>query len=403
MPDGWMTRFNDPISREALDAYQLHMLNQQMEYAVANSGFYRERLGGIRLPLGSLEELGTLSFTHADDILQHGTDMLCIGGDQVERVVSVQSSGSSGQAKRIYFSKADLDYTIQLYEEGMHYLCRPGDEVFIFMPAATENSIGRLLGEGVKRLGAIPVVIGIPQDEAKAVEALRKGKPYSLVGIPSQIRKLALLAPEIRPSTVLLSADYISHSTKDTIATKWECKVFEHYGLTETAYGCAVECPALQGQHIRYDDLLVEIVEVDGDASLPGGMWGEIVITTLRREAMPLIRYRTGDMGRLLEGRCSCGIALPRLDRVLGRIAELNKEITIYALDELLLQNDAILDFQAVMDQGVLIIEIEADSPEGERICMDLVKEKWPALSVQVKKADIAPLGRNSKRGILRT
>ena len=397
-----MQTFNAMLSRDELAAYQLRMLNAQLDYAMVNSRFYRERLSGLKLPLGDISALAELPFTTAQDIMDRGVEMLCVGNDQIERVVTVQSSGSSGLPKRLYFTQADLEYTVKLYCEGMRYLCRPGDEAFIFMPAASENSIGRLLEKGIRRMGAIPVVIGIPQDEALAVDALRKGNPYTMVGIPSQIRKLALLAPGLRPATVLLSADYISHAAKETITNQWGCRVFEHYGLTETAYGCAVECPALQGQHIRNDDLILEIVEVDGHAPVSPGAWGEIVVSTLRREGMPLIRYRTGDMGRLIDDPCACGDVLPRLDRVLGRITELRREPSIYEMDELLLRCDAILDYRASYANGGLAIELEAASPDGEEACLHILKEKWPTLPISITHMGISALRRNAKRGIQR-
>ena len=398
-----MKTFNAMLSPAELDSYQLRMLNAQLAYATANSPFYADHLADVVLPLESVQDISSLPFTSAADIEAHGMDMLCVGGDQIERIVTVQSSGSSGPPKRLYFTQADLDYTEKLFYEGMHYLCRPGDEAFIFMPAATENSIGRLLEKGLHRMGAKPVVIGIPQDEEAAVEALRNGNPYTMVGIPSQIRKLSLLAPEIRPATVLLSADYISMAVKDTIATNWQCQVFEHYGLTETAFGCAVECPALQGQHVRYDDLHLEIVEVGGTQPVAEGQWGEIVITTLRREGMPLIRYRTGDVSRLVHGTCPCGNELPRLGRVLGRITELGRKLSIYELDETLLRCDGILDFRAAFEGGVLSIALEAAESEAYAACADILKEKWPSLPISIAPAHISAIGRNAKRVLQRS
>ena len=96
--------------------------------------------------------------------------------------------------------------------------------------------------------------------------------------------------------------------------------MLDHYGLTETCYGCALECPAHNGYHLRWLDVVVEIVDMDGDTVLPPGEVGEVVLTTLR-EAMPLIRYRTGDVASLLPGPCACGSPLKRLGPVLGRIA----------------------------------------------------------------------------------
>ena len=128
---------------------------------------------------------------------------------------------------------------------------------------------------------------------------------------------------------ILASAEALDVDFRRALAQSWNCLVLDHYGLTETGYGCAVECPAADirrtdggasGHHIRTLDALVEIVDPDGDAVLPPGNVGEVVITTVNREAMPLIRYRTGDAASLVPGPCACGSPLPRLGPILGRI-----------------------------------------------------------------------------------
>ena len=102
---------------------------------------------------------------------------------------------------------------------------------------------------------------------------------------------------------MLLSTDQAPAPLVAAIEQAWGCRVFDHYGTTETGLGGGVECEAHDGLHLREADLLFEVVEPATGRSLPDGEEGEIVFTTLTREAMPLIRYRTGDLGRLLPGR----------------------------------------------------------------------------------------------------
>ena len=397
--------FDQAISADALDTYRLDSLNAQLRYAKQFSRFYGRSLACARLPLDSLTKISGLPFTSAETIISQGMEMVCIGAELIERIVTLHSTGSSGRPKRLMFSKADLAHTVDFFHVGMQYLCGAGDRVGIFMPALSDNSIGRLLADGLVKLGAKPQVMGIPGDMQEVAGQLRRTKPHTLVGIPSQMRKLALLAPDIRPAKVLLSADYISLAAKETISRIWGCAVFEHYGLTESGYGCAVECPAHAGQHIRHDELLLEIVEPNGLDPSPAGQWGEIVLTTLRREAMPLIRYRTGDMSRLIYEPCPCGSALPRLDRVVGRIAELANAFNIYEMDEQLQCCDGILDYRAVFSDGVLQVAIEAASPEAYGTCAKRLGAKWPDMAIHVLTPDEPlpigePLVRNAKRGI---
>ena len=407
--------FDQTVSVAALDAYRLRRLNQQLRYAAVHSRYYRDMLAGIRLPLGSPDDFLSLPFTAAEDVLHHGTDMVCAEAASIERIVTIQSAGSSGAPKRLHFTGGDLVRTVDFFHEGMRYLCGPGDDVFIFMPSASEYSIGRLLADGLLALGANPLVFGMIGDAEKAATVLRGHRPHTIVGIPAQMRKLALLEPDIRPANVLLSADYIPLSVKETISRIWDCEVFEHYGLTESGYGCAVECPAYQGQHIRHDELLLEIIDPDSGESAPAGQWGEIVLTTLRREAMPLIRYRTGDISRLITEACACGSVLPRLDRVRGRAGELTEGVNIYEMDELLLQCDELLTYRATLEGRRLTVAAEVRAPEGYGACERKLAVRWPALAIDVVPmqaqtqstpqpaplpADILSAARAAKRGI---
>jgi phenylacetate-coenzyme A ligase PaaK-like adenylate-forming protein len=159
------------------------------------------------------------------------------------------------------------------------------------------------------------------------------------------------------------------------------------------------------GQHIRHDELLLEIIAPDGADAVPEGQWGEIAVTTLRRESMPLIRYRTGDMGRLLRGTCGCGSGLERLDHVLGRIAELSQHINIYRMDELLLARDEILDYHALLDGNALVVALELC---GSAVSADfglyskILAEEWPELQIAVQTSTLEASPSSTKRGIQR-
>ena len=411
--------------------YQLDKLNIQLAYAAERSRFYREKLAGVDLPLKTLADLQRLPFTTAQDIAGHGAEMVCGGAGLVSRIVTIHSTGTGGAPKRLFFSEADLKRTEDFFTVGMRYMCDAGDRVMIFMPADSENGIGQLLVRGLTEIGVIPAVYGLISDFTDAAAALRQCKYHTVIGVPSQMRKLALLAPDIRPVNVLLSADYLSDATRETICRVWDCEVFAHYGLTETGYGCAVECPAHDGQHIRHDELLIEIVGPEWTGPAPGiameeAGWGEVVVTTLRREAMPLIRYRTGDLGRLIQGKCACGSELPKLDKVRGRLQELRHSINIYRMDELLLRRDDVLDYQAVMAEDRLTVTLEA-APMGTMatgavaeaevgraaqtdaiaFCEDILCDAWPEARITVKLSDslaapARPTGWTVKRGIER-
>ena len=370
-----MRVFEQDVSREEMERWQLQRLNWQIAWAAANSSFYRG-LSGVRL--SDLKELAELPFTTAQDVIDRGEDMVCLPASQVQRIVSLHTSGTSGPWKRLQFSAADLEQTVAFFSVGMGYMCGRGDRVLICMPGVAEDGIGQLLARGLTALGAEPILYGPIGDYEEAASVLRETRPHTIVGIPAQVRRLALTAADVPPANVLLSADRISPALRATVERVWGCAVFEHYGLTESGLGCAVECPARDGAHIRHDALILEIVDPQSGAVLPTGQWGEIVLTTLTREAMPLLRYRTGDKGRLLTHTCGCGGALPRLDTVAGRYAELTRPYSIYRLDDLLQQEDKVLDYTAALRNDELHLSVAGDAETARR----LVSDMWPDLRV---------------------
>ena len=186
---------------------------------------------------------------------------------------------------------------------------------------------------------------------------------------------LSVEAPGLRPKSVLLSADYVPVSVKRFLETTWKCTVFTHWGMTETGYGGGVQCGAREGYHMRDLDLLLEVVDPETGEPVPDGELGELVLTTLRRTGMPLIRYRTGDLGRFIVSPCPCGTLKPRLAEVEGRLADVislpgGKWLSMHVLDELLLSSGIVRDFAASYDRGrnLLSVAVMAAGDKGEAL-----------------------------------
>lgn len=111
---------------------------------------------------------------------------------------------------------------------------------------------------------------------------------------------------------VILTADHVPAALVGRVENLLDAKVLNHYGMTETGFGAAIQCSARETLHLRHPDLFFEIVDPTGNLLSPGE-WGEIVITTLNRKCMPLIWYRTGDVSRILDAPCACGSPLHRI------------------------------------------------------------------------------------------
>jgi phenylacetate-coenzyme A ligase PaaK-like adenylate-forming protein len=227
----------------------------------------------------------------------------------------------------------------------------------------TPGSVADLLRRGLERIGVFSVIHGAIQGP-DAADAAAGAECF--VGLPAEIFWLCRYAPHLRPETVLLSADYVSDSLIKAITAAWGCPVFTHYGLTETCYGLAVQCCAREEHHIRLDDYSIEIIDPRTGEELPPGQEGEIVLTSLHNEAMPLIRYRTGDIGSLITGRCGCGSFLPRLGKIRGRKENLENPLNIHLLDDLLFALPDIKAYRAVLDKDILHLTVEGKADERE-------------------------------------
>jgi hypothetical protein len=179
----------------------------------------------------------------------------------------------------------------------------------------------------------------------------------------------------------------------------WRCRVATHYGLTEAGLGCAVQCRARQGHHLRDAELLFEVVDPDSGRALAPGEPGEIVITTLRHEAMPLVRYRTGDLGRLLPGPCPCGGPLPLLGPVEGRLGA--GAPSIGQLDDLLCAQPGLRAFTAGLRRGgdrpVLVLTLAADPPVDPAILEPVLP---PGMGLELRYAPLDPFADRGKRRI---
>ena len=273
---------------------------------------------------------------------------------------------------------------MDFFAHGMGELVSPGDRVLILMPGRQPGSVGDLLGRALERMGVSAVQGGPVAGIRVSYDLLWETGCSSLVGIPVQVLGLAeyiaRLPARQRPrlKSVLLSADAAHPALIRRVEELLDCEVFNHFGMTEMGFGVAVECSAHQGCHIRENDILVEVINPDTGAALPDGQTGELVFTTLDRRAMPFLRYRTGDMGRLLPGPCPCGSFVRRMLPQGGRLAGKGR---LWALDGVLLACPGVVDY--TLKEGALTLYgvtppdpeyarralAEAGGPVPERVC----------------------------------
>ena len=334
--DDWIKRKirleeDKELTREALETYQRDKLIETIKMAKENSPFYREHLKDVNVEeIKEISDIERLPFLEVKDVRENGLRMLCTRQNDISRIVTQQTSGTTGESKKIYFTEEDQELTIDFFHHGMRYIVNEEDVVLILMSSNTPGSLGTLLHEGIERLGARAILYGMPDDFGKISKVMADEGVTSIVGLPFQTLQLAQFCEgmqDINIKTVLLSADYVPDSLCRLLEKIWGCKVFEHYGMTETGLGGSVSCGELRGMHPREADLYFEIIDPKTGDKPKDGEFGEIVITTLTRKGMPFIRYKTGDYSRWLAEPCPCGTVLKSIDKVRPRTQIKNKRI----------------------------------------------------------------------------
>lgn len=380
--EDWITRKmglqKEELTREAIAQYQLARIREVVALVKKKSAFYRKRLSSVNpdeiVDYGSFSRL---PFTWPRHIREDPQRFACRSGGQIERVVSVCSSGTTGPPKRIFFSKEDQELTIDFFQHGMLNLAGPGDRIMILLPGHAPGSVGDLLRIALDRMKAYPLPYGLVCEPEEAIQKALQGKANVMVGIPVQLlgmarhRRGALLKGKIK--SVLLATDYVPQAICRVLEESWGCRVYSHYGMTEMGFGGGVQCAARAGYHLREADLFFEIVDPATGEPLPEGAMGEIVFTTLNGRGMPLIRYRTGDLSRFIPRRCACGTVLRSLELVRNRISGLvqieGRSFSIPDLDERIFPLCGILDYRAELKLAggisTLCIDLKTASQKG--------------------------------------
>lgn len=344
------------LTKQAIEIYQLGKINDLLKYTRIYSPFYHKLLQNYPEEISSLSDFSAYPFITSEDIRNHGIDMVSVPQGDISRIVTMQTSGTTGSPKRLFFTPRDQELTIDFFGIGMFTLVDAGNKVLILLPDSTPGNVGDLLFTGLQRIGAIPIKHGPVLDLAETLSIISEKKVDSIVGVPTQVLALCnfyLQDPSLFPlklRSILLSTDHVPLSLSERLERAFNCRVYNHYGMTEMGLGGGVFCDANYGYHLREADMLFEVVDPTSGIQMPDGESGELVFTTLTREGMPLIRYRTGDRARFLKEPCPCGSKLNSLERITGRLDQsfLLAGVTFHLseFDELLFKNEHLINYQ---------------------------------------------------------
>lgn len=341
------------VTRQTIETIQLKKLNDLLAREKSRAGFYAD----LPEKLSSLEELHALPFTTEEDLARNAAGLLLVSQSDIQRVLSDATSGTTGFPKRVFYTMKDCRNTIELYKAGLGEFVYSGSKTLICMPFFGPFGLGELISTAIEELGAAPLKAGVGKSFGQLEEILKLEQPDTFVGMPSHLYALLTVLGPMSLKRALISGDACPVSVTRHIEELLGSKLFPHYGSREMGMAGAICCPAHEGMHLRENHVIAEIIDEQGNV-LPQGEEGELVITTIGMEAMPLIRYRTGDYTRIIPDQCACGSETLRLD-LLRRKGNPGK---ILALDEQLFSLPGVVDYRAKLSGDILELNVLATS-----------------------------------------
>jgi len=316
------------LPRSALDALQLDRLRQTMKQ-ISASPLYQKKYAAAGISpesLSSLDDLRKLPYTTKQDLREHYPyGLLCVPRDRLVRLHV--SSGTTGQSIAVFYTKGDLEGWANLLARSMYMTgARPGD-TFQNLSGYGLFTGGLGFQYGAERLGLLSIPAGSGNSK-RQIQLMRDFSTNIIHIIPSYALRLMDVMTEVGvdPKQELqlrlgyLGAEPYSEEVRRRVEDFYGIRVFNSYGLSEmNGPGVAFECPYQSGMHVWEDAYFVEIINPDTLEPVPDGVFGELVLTSLKREGMPVLRYRTRDITRIIPGECPCGRVHKRIDRIQGR------------------------------------------------------------------------------------
>jgi len=374
--DFWIENieFLPELTRENLESLQLKRLNETLVKLKKRGGFYKD----YPEKLERLSDLQKLPFTTAADLSEHPGKFLLTSQSEVSRVISGATSGTTGPAKRVFYTANDTEHTVGFFAAGISEMLSAGEKCLIAFPFTGPFGLGDLIAQAVERLGAIPIKAGFGGAWGELTALVRETQPETYIGFPVTLLSLSRVYGKDFPiKRALVSGDACPKGVMEELEKILGNKLYPHYGSRECGLGGAVTCPAFEGMHLRENHIIPEIIDGQGTV-LPDGEYGELVITTIGADAMPLIRYRTGDYTRILP-KCPCGGVTRRIDTVSRR----EGSISIGELDSILFRIPKLADYRAAFD-GHLSIEARVLDSELDTQISCAAKMLYPDLQIQV-------------------
>jgi phenylacetate-CoA ligase len=409
----------ETLPRKMLEKLQLDRLRATVARVLAAGTPLSDRLrqAGIESAedIGWLPDLSRLPFTHKTDFREHYPfGLFAVPPDQLVRVHA--SSGTRGKPTIVGYTRHDLDVWGEVMARCLVMAgVRPG------MVAHNAYGYGLFTGGLGFHLGAelvgctvVPIAVGMTQRQVMLLQDLGAqvlfATPSYALTIAEEIERAGLDPRTLKLEVAVLGAEPWTEEMRGEIERRLNLRAMNMYGLSEiVGPGVAAECAeGWGGSHIQEDHFLPEVVDPETGEPLPPGQEGELVFTTLTKEALPLIRYRTGDISALEVGPCLCGRTSVKMRRVRGRYDDMMivRGVNLYPseVERILLGTgevapyyQIVLDRPRTMDEMTVLCEPLRDDVDRAGLQTRLARTLWDEtglkMTVQVLPRDSVPRG----------
>jgi phenylacetate-CoA ligase len=356
----------EKIGQASLKKLQLAALKKTVNKA-RKSPYYEKLFKDNKLnavTVKSVSDIQKFPFTTKDDLREHWPyGFVAVPKEKLVRMHS--SSGTTGRATVVFHTLRDIAVWTNLLARCMYMVGMRQSDVFQNMMTYGLFTGGLGFHYGAEKIGALIIPAGAGNSK-RQIQLMRDFETTVVHVIPSYALHLSTVFAELKLDPrrdtkvriAFLGAEPHTEKMRKKIEEIYGYKAFNSYGLSEmNGPGVAFECPEQNGMHIWEDSFLVEIVNPKTLQPVADGEEGELVLTSLQREGMPLIRYRTKDLTRIIPGRCPCGRTHRRIERIKGRTDDMLilKGVNIYPMQV----EKKLMEIEGVGTNFLIILERE--------------------------------------------